>query len=292
MIPDVKNKYARIISSLGQIPTLPSVVTKTMEVINSPNSSAEDAARFIEKDVALTSKVLRLANSAFYGIPRTISSATSAIVILGFNTIRSLVLSASVLKLFPAKAGTVEFDRKAFWQHSMMTAIATRMLAKRYQRNKLVDLEMAFSAGLLHDVGKIILEQFAHEDYMPALTLARKENIPLLDAEKRVLGLTHADVSGMLIERWDMPNELRMPVLHHHSPSEAADFADLAALVHYANHLAHIKGSSCIEGEAFTPLDPNVLNILQLADTEESLLAELEAQIAAASVFFALADEK
>src|SRR6185295_19913442 len=133
MAEDSSKRYNRIIQELGQIPTMPTIAARVMQIVNDPHSSAEDVAKFISRDVALTSKVLRLANSAFYGIPRTISSVNSAIVILGFNTIRSLVLSASVLKVFPAK-GNVSFDRKAFWKHSFMVGIASRMLAQIYRR--------------------------------------------------------------------------------------------------------------------------------------------------------------
>src|SRR5690606_38701245 len=175
MTEESKKRYQRIIQDLGQIPTMPTIAAKVMQIVNDPHYSAEDVAKFISRDVALTSKVLRLANSAFYGIPRTISSVNSAIVILGFNTIRRLVLSASVLKVFPSRPGLVIFDRKAFWKHSFMVGIASRMVAQIYRRKKLVDMETAFSAGLLHDIGKIILEQYSNDEYTPVLRAAKEK---------------------------------------------------------------------------------------------------------------------
>jgi putative nucleotidyltransferase with HDIG domain len=288
MSEDPKKRYLRIIQDLGQIPTMPTIAAKVMQIVNDPHSSAEDVAKFISRDVALTSKVLRLANSAFYGIPRTISSVNSAIVILGFNTIRSLVLSASVLKVFPSKPGLVSFDRKAFWKHSFMVGIASRMLAQVYRKKKLVDLETAFSAGLLHDIGKIILEQYANDDYIPVLKAAKEKGLPLFMVEKSLLGMSHADVSGMLIDKWQMPNELRMPIIMHHSPMDDKDAQDMACLVHYANHLCHLHGSGCMENETFAPFLKPAEEFLALGISQEDLLLELEKHVQEAEPFFSL----
>ncbi|MEO6094466.1 MAG: HDOD domain-containing protein [Fibrobacteria bacterium] len=289
MNEESKKRYQRIIQDLGQIPTMPTIAAKVMQIVNDPHSSAEDVAKFISRDVALTSKVLRLANSAFYGIPRTISSVNSAIVILGFNTIRSLVLSASVLKVFPQKPGlAASFDRKAFWKHSFMVGIASRMVAQIYRKKRLVDMETAFSAGLLHDIGKIILEQFSNDDYVPVLKAAKEQRLPLVMVEKSMLGMSHADVSGMLVDKWQMPNELKGPIVHHHSPMEDKTSQDMACIVHYANHLCHVKGSGCMDNETYAPLIKDVEAVLGLGITEESLLEELEKHIQEAEPFFSL----
>jgi putative nucleotidyltransferase with HDIG domain len=288
MNEETAKRYQRIVQDLGQIPTMPTIASKVMQIVNDPKSSAEDVAKFIAKDVALTSKVLRLANSAFYGIPRTISSVNSAIVILGFNTIRSLVLSASVLKVFPAKPGTVSFDRKAFWKHSFMVGIASRMLAQIYRRHKLVDLEMAFSAGLLHDVGKLILEQFSSTEYLPVLKMAREKGLPLYQVEKSMLGIHHAEVSGLLVDKWQMPLELKDPITMHHTPLAIRERSELAAIVHYANHLTHLKGSGCMEKETYAPMVREVEGLLALGMTEEELSVELDRHILEGEPFFSL----
>lgn len=288
MNEDAKKRYQRIIQDLGQIPTMPTIAAKVMQIVNDPHSSAEDVAKFISRDVALTSKVLRLANSAFYGIPRTISSVNSAIVILGFNTIRSLVLSASVLKVFPAKPGLVSFDRKAFWKHSFMVGIASRMLAQYYRKKKLVDMETAFSAGLLHDIGKIILEQYANEEYIPVLKAAKEKGLPLFMVEKSLIGMSHADVSGMLVDKWQMPNELKMPIANHHTPMEDKASQDMACIVHFANHICHLKGSGCMENETFAPFISEAEAFLGLGISQEQLLEEFEKHIQEAEPFFSL----
>jgi HD-like signal output (HDOD) protein len=288
MNEEVKKRYQKIIQDLGQIPTMPTIAGKVMQIVNDPKSNAEDVAKFISRDVALTSKVLRLANSAFYGIPRTISSVNSAIVILGFNTIRSLVLSASVIKIFPPKPGVVSFDRKAFWKHSFIVGIASRMLANHLRRRKLVDLEIAFSAGLLHDVGKLILEQFASQEYQTVLKLATEKKMPLFAVEKAVLGLNHADVSGMLVDKWQMPIELKIPIVGHHNPLDEREMPELTALVHVANHITHVLGSGCMQGETYGPLVQDCYKVLSLGIEEEALLQELGVLLKEAEPFFSL----
>jgi len=288
MNEEVKKRYQKIIQDLGQIPTMPTIAAKVMQIVNDPHSNADDVSRFISKDVALTSKVLRLANSAFYGIPRTISSVNSAIVILGFNTIRSLVLSASVLKIFPAKPGAVSFDRKAFWKHSFMVGIAARMIAQFYRKRRLVDLEMAFSSGLLHDIGKLILEQFANAEYHQVLKYALENKVPLFEVEKNMLGINHAEVSGMLADKWQMPNELKLPMVNHHTPLAEQEMPEMTAIIHYANHITHVRGSGCMVGETYGELITECIEILGLGVTEAELMAEFDKQLLEAEPFFSL----
>ncbi len=288
MVETAKERYSRIIHELGQIPTMPSIAARVMQIVNNPSSSSDDLANFLSRDVALTSKVLRLANSAFYGIPRSISSVNSAIVILGFNTIRSLVLSASILKAFPTPSKGASFDRKEFWKHCFMVGVAARMLARHYRRKKMVDLEIVFSAGLMHDIGKLILDQFAHDDYMTVLMTAREKGIPIYVAEREGLGMTHAEVSGMLVEKWQMPAELIAPIIHHHSPLDAGPHTDVAILVHIANHLCHLKGSGCMENETFGELNIQAFEQIDLGVSLEDMLLELDKQIEEAGSFFSL----
>ena len=139
----VGEQYKELIENINNLPALPAIVSRLIKVVNSPDTSADDAAKLIEKDPALTGKMLRLANSAFYGIPRSISSVSSAVVILGFNTIRSLVLSASVIKMFPdSKLQVIDKDR--FWKHSIVTALAAKILVRHFFNMRMMDPESAF----------------------------------------------------------------------------------------------------------------------------------------------------
>lgn len=285
-IPD---KFRSIIDGLGQVPTLPAIVARALEILNQPNASAESAARLIGQDLALSAKVLRLANSAFYGIPRSISSVDQAIVILGFQTVRSLVMSASVLKIL-GKGGKSSLDRKMVWRHSVATALASRIVVRKVGRRLGLDIEAAFMASLLHKIGVLILDGAEHAEYNKILEEAALEEaqpLPLL--ERKHLQIDHAALGGMLAEKWGLPEELRDPITHHLSPATAPTQGELAAVVQLSSYLAESVGFGAFEGLVQWPLDPNVFTILQFEPVLIPELCEsLKVELAKAESFFAL----
>jgi HD-like signal output (HDOD) protein len=286
----VPDKYRAIVDSLGQVPTLPAIVARVLEVLNTPNASADTAARLIGKDLALSAKVLRLANSAFYGIPRTIASVDQAIVILGFQTVRSLVMSASVMKLLGKGSG--HLDRRAIWRHSVAAALISRIVTKKFGRRLGLDVEAAFMASLLHKIGILILDGTEANDYRKVLDAAVEENAPSLpDLERLHLQIDHAAVGGMLAERWGLPEELRDPIAFHLAPVQSQNQKELSAVVHLSSYLAESAGYAAFEGFSQWPLDPEIFPILQC---EPSVLPELGAvlkvELEKAESFFALID--
>ncbi len=285
-IPD---KFRSIVDGLGQVPTLPAIVARALEILNQPNASAEAAARLIGQDLALSAKVLRLANSAFYGIPRSIASVDQAIVILGFQTVRSLVMSASVLKIL-GKGGRGSLDRRMVWRHSVATALASRVIVRKVGRRLGLDIEAAFMASLLHKIGVLILDGAEHAEYQKIMLEAGEpEALPLPLLERKHLQIDHAALGGMLAEKWGLPEELRDPIAHHLSPATAPTQGELAAVVQLSSHMAESAGFGAFEGLTQWPLDPNVFTILQcdaalLPEIGEAFQKELEK----AESFFAL----
>ena len=286
----VPDKYRAIVDGLGQVPTLPAIVARVLEVLNNSNASAEMAARLIGQDLALSVKVLRLANSAFYGIPRTISSVDQAIVILGFQTIRSLVMSASVMKLLGRGRG--QLDRRAIWRHSVATALASRMVVRKVGRRLGLDVEAAFMSGLLHKIGTLILDGAEGAEYRKVLEAAALEGAPSLpEIEREHLQIDHPTVGGMLAERWGLPEELRDPIAFHLKPTLSKNQKELAAVVHLSSYLSEAGGFAPFDGFRQWPLDPGIFEILQFEATELPALGEaLEAELAKAEGFFALID--
>jgi len=242
-----KERVAAIVEDVDSLPSLPSIVMKLIEVVNASDSSAEDAAELIEKDPALTSKMIRLANSAFYGIPRSISSVTSAVVVLGFNTIRSLVLSASVVKMFEGKH-VIDIDR--FWKHSVVTAMASKIIVRHLMGVRMMDPESAFCAGVLHDIGMLIFSQYMTEDYAKVCEYAKKNSTPLLEAEDKVLGVNHAQMGKILADRWSLPSDLEYAIVYHHTPEEADKAIPLVNVIHLADTISHDLGCGHWDGEA------------------------------------------
>jgi len=245
-VSGAKERAVQIVENADRLPSLPSIVLKLMDVVNSSNSSAEDAARLIEKDPALTGKMIRLANSAFYGIPRSISSVSSAVVILGFNTIRSLVLSASVAKMFEGKH-SLDMDR--FWKHSIVTAMTAKIIVRHLMSVRMMDPESAFCAGILHDIGKLIFSQCMPEDYAGVCDYAKNNGISLVDAEETLLGINHAKMGKILADKWALPLDLEYALVHHHNPHAADQASYLVNIIHLSDIIAHKLGCNLFDGE-------------------------------------------
>jgi putative nucleotidyltransferase with HDIG domain len=269
---ELNDRYRRVIENIDHLPSLPSIVAKLLKVVNSPDTSAEDAAELIEKDPALTSKMIRLANSAFYGIPRSISSVSSAVVILGFNTIRSLVLSASVMKMFSMSHHV--FDKDNFWKHSIISAMAAKTIVRHFMSIKMMDPESAFCAGILHDIGKLIFSEFVNQDYREACDRAKSRKIPLVDAETEVMGINHAEIGKILADKWALPLDLEYCLVYHHDPASADQILDLVATVHLADQLAHANGANLWEDEKTKPEWNECRAILKINDADFARINE------------------
>lgn len=275
-----KAHYRSLIERMDELPALPTIVTRLIEVINSPDSSADDAAQLIEKDPALTGKMIRLANSAFYGMPRSISSVNSAVVVLGFNTIRSLVLSASLMKMFPPTSVGGVFDGRRFWLHSITTALGAKAIIRQLMNVKMMDPESAFCAGILHDIGKLVFKHLMPKEYAGVCTLAVAQNIPLLAAEKQLLGVDHAELGSIIADKWALPLDLENALVFHHAPMGAGRATDLLSAVHLADALAHEHGHATLVDETPAPCWEQASEVLGLSP---DMLAHLRTAIAAES---------
>lgn len=280
-----KERYHQVIENIDNLPSLPAIVSRLIKVVNSPDSSADDAAKLIEQDPALTSKMIRLANSAFYGIPRSISSVASAVVILGFNTIRSLALSASVMKMFSSVQSTV-ISKDRFWKHSIISAIAAKLIVRHFMNIRMMDPESAFCAGILHDIGKLIFNEFANEGFQEAFQYASKNKVSLLDAEKLILGINHAEIGRIIADKWALPLDLEYSLVYHHKPAEADKLKDLVATVHIADIMAHRMGAGLWEDETYNEECANSRSILQLQDDDYKKISESLAETAEKSIEF------
>jgi putative nucleotidyltransferase with HDIG domain len=222
----------RIIARVEDLPTLPRTVLRITELVNDPQSSARDLARVITDDQVLAARLLKLVNSSFYGFPQRISTITGAIVLLGFDAIRNLLLTTSVFGLFANRKRFNEFPEEQFWDHSLGCAVGAKVLGDHLRYDKIEEL---FVSGLLHDIGKIVEMIFMPEQFSKITRLVQKKNILMFTAEEQILGYTHADVGQLLAEKWNLPPKLISVILHHHRPSTAGRFAQEAAIIHLAD---------------------------------------------------------
>ncbi|MCU0609234.1 MAG: HDOD domain-containing protein [Chitinispirillaceae bacterium] len=236
-------RIRKITESVIGLPTLPTVVTKMIDQVDSPRTSAASLARLISSDQALTAKVLKLANSAYYGFPREISTVNMAIVVLGFNAVKEMGLSLSVFDVFKNTPSSGGFDVTRFWEHSIGCGVASRMLARVYRAPFAGE---AFVAGLLHDIGKVILKQYFDTEFAEIIRLQKERSITLEEAEVEVIETSHAQIGAWLAEKWNLPKVIADTVLYHHRPWEAPAepvFIACATLGDYLCHLSSVGGS-------------------------------------------------
>ncbi|MCU0608189.1 MAG: HDOD domain-containing protein [Chitinispirillaceae bacterium] len=262
---------------LVQLPTLPEISSRLMGLIRNPRASVNDVADIIGQDVSLSAKVLRLANSAYYGMPGKITTINNAVVLLGFRVITTIVLSVTVFDLFPEGKGSSRlFDHKAFWRHSFGCGLIAKHLALCLKKKFLFDPEESFCAGLLHDIGKVVLEQYLHAEFHRALNAAKSDGLPLFTAEKKVLGFTHADAGQWLTAGWGLPSGIGEPLARHHDSSSGPHQADSAALCQAADWLCYQTGMA-IDPACVPPmLDQGIRTAFALSD---SLIEEIRVTV-------------
>ena len=229
------NIILKSLSNISTIPTLPSVLEKINRLLNNPQTSAEEIGKVITTDQALSAKVLKLVNSAFYGFPGKIGTITHAVVILGFTTIKNIILTASIFDVFTKKTSHgFSFDLEKFWLHSIACGAASQCIAKHIGFN---EKEECFVAGLIHDVGKIILCNYLSSEFELVLDNIKKKNCLFYESEKEILGLTHEQIGGIITEKWNLPKNLQDAVKKHHSIFQNAEFPTTAGIVHAADIL-------------------------------------------------------
>lgn len=254
----------RIIDRIEALPTIPVVVARLVEIAHSPDACAAEVHAILQHDQSLALKVLRLANSSFYGSSGRIRTLSHAVVVLGFRTVRSIALSAFAFDALGWK-GSRGFDRAAFWRHAVGVGVAARSLAERRGGP---DPEEAFLAGVVHDVGKVALDQFAHAAFAGAIETARAKGLPIRDAERRTIGIDHAEVGGRLAERWGLPPTLAEAIALHHDPAAARLDPPLVSAVHVGDSLARACGIGRAGDDLVPPIEEAARAALGLSEED------------------------
>ncbi|MGR6836528.1 HDOD domain-containing protein [Syntrophomonas erecta] len=253
-----------IVSIVNDLPALPQVVVRVMELTEDPDSTAQDINNILCQDQGMTAKVLRMANSAFYGFPRRIGTVTDAIVLLGFKTIRSIVLAASVSDILSREMKGYALEYGELWKHSQTAAMISRLLARKVQ---FPAVDLAYTAALLHDIGKVILNHFMKECYHEVVNQVKNDNIPFMVAENKVLGFNHAIVGSRVAEKWNLPPDLVEAIALHHNPEQAACNIKLTSLVHVADVICVSMGIGIgIDGMLY-PVSPQALEVLGIDES-------------------------
>lgn len=265
-----REKVRKALREVKNLPTLPGIVNKLTRMAEDPDTTTEQMGKVIGKDHILAAKLLKLVNSAFYGFPQRVGSINSAIILLGFNVIKSLIISASIFEL-------MEDQDVELWEHSLGCAVVCSVLAKRLG---VADPEEVSTAGLIHDLGKVAIKMELPQEYEEISALVTGRGLSRREAEQEVLGLDHAEVGGWLAKSWNLPAKLVEPISYHHQPGQAGDQRLSAAIIHFADIV--IRGLGYGHGpDIWVPaLRPEVWELLKLKPEDiDALLVEVEEKL-------------
>lgn len=245
------NVTSTLIAQIESLPTLPTVAFRVMEITADPDSSANDLMGVISPDVSLTAKILKIANSPFYGLTREISSLQHAVTVLGFKEIRNLVISTVAFESFKNFKRNDKFDINKFWRHSFCCGLAAKIIA--------VDLKCTsnelFVAGLIHDIGKLVMYIAFPVEFLKLVDMMSplKLKYTAFEAEKNVFGIVHDEVGMKLLKKWMFPESLITAVGFHHHPLEADKKSPFPIIVHVADILTHVYEMQAEDEEGNSP---------------------------------------
>lgn len=262
--PALTVSLVHIVNKLEDLPSLPVVVMELLTSIDQDDVDISVLAKKVSHDTALTAKTLRLANSSLFGLQVKVTTIQQAIIFLGFQTTRNLITAAAVTGCF-AEGQCPGFDDKAFWRHAIATAACAKIIARRLRFNQ----DYAFTAGLLHDIGRLVLVSICPEQYAAVMAHRHTNDSTVLDAEQAVMGVDHVQAGMVLAEHWNFSDTMKLAIGHHHDPDEPGAGL-LAAIVHVANAIVHALDVAGEEGEVAPTVSPAAWSTLGL--NEEALL--------------------
>ena len=266
---------------IKNMPSLPTSVTKVLEICNNPQTSPADLNHVISLDPVLVGRVLKLINSAYYGLGQPVTSLARAIIMLGINTVKNLALSTAVMGHLSSKNKSPGLNMEGFWRHSLCVGVAAKLLAKKRGIDAKLTEEY-FTAGLLHDIGKIPLNAVHSKKYMLTISAADRERKSLFRAEENTLGLNHCTAGAMISAAWKLDGAVGTVIMHHHDgDTYSEDHRDVLYSVVMANWFASISGIG-FSGDCHSEKpEPQVWETLDVSleafdDIEKAVTAEIE----------------
>ena len=267
---------AEFVEGAKELPVMPPVAAEVMRMAEDPDTDLSAIAELISRDAALALRVLKIANSSFYAMPREVETLQQAIVLLGYSALRSLVVAASMKEVF-VRFGLAE---RLLWEHAVAGAVAANTLASQVGG---INADEVFLAGLLHDVGRLVMYTQAEDEYQDVLTAIYSENADPIEAERAAFGFDHCEIGRLVLQKWKIPARLALAIGHHHDPMAASgDEGEkpVAALLQVADRMCLRAGLGRREAnEELNPFDCDGARILDLGDLdpEETLASFKEA---------------
>jgi putative nucleotidyltransferase with HDIG domain len=285
-----QNLEQKIGDYIAAMPSLPTSLFKVMELCNNPQINPAEINQVISLDPVLTARVLKLLNSAYYGLSQQTTSMVRAIIMLGVNTVKNIVLSSTVIGTLAKKKDFQGLDMESFWRHSLCVGVSSKLLA----RERGIDLNLReeyFTTGLLHDIGKIPLSHILAEKYLPTISAADMGRISLYRAEEGTLGLNHCAVGAMIADSWKLTGAVREIIIYHHQcPAESdSPYRDILFNVAAANYFA-VSSEIGFAGDRWPEeISPLVWEVLGIGpDVFDRIAGEVNQEIEKARIFLML----
>lgn len=262
-----------ILQRVGSLPPLPDTAIRLMNVINDPRSTVDEIVEVIRYDQAVTAEVLKLCNSAYFGMTRTITSLSEAMVCLGTVKVLQLVMSVHTSALLSKAQIGYGLAPGMLWRHSVAVALAASATA---QRINLGNVSLAFTAGLLHDIGKVVLNEYVAEEFLEIVRRVREEKLAFVEAEQAVLGYSHEEIGGRIADVWKLPQPIIQSIRHHHDPTRLVPPDPFVDTVYLANCICLLLGIGLGEDGLYSRASDAVM---QRNGLKESDLENIGAQM-------------
>jgi HD-like signal output (HDOD) protein len=249
-----------LVQNVAGLVSLPDVCIRVCEMVDDPNCCALDIGRVISQDTSLTARLLRIVNSAFYRFPQKIETVSRAIAIVGNRDLRDLVLAAKISGIFE-KMSTDLINMDQFWRHGIYTGVLSRLIAARCD---VLHRERLFIAGLMHDIGRLIVSYKIPDLVREAMMQSIDQNIPMYRAEQNVMGFDHAQVAAELMKSWGFPESHQVAALYHHEPDLSHASTLECSIVHMADILSHLAETGTSDGSAFKEISKEVWSLTRM----------------------------
>lgn len=272
------------VKSIEELPSFPATHAEILKLAKGKKASSQDIAEKIQLDPGLLATVFKLVNSSYYGFGRKIDSLNLAVTLLGLEEVANLVMAAQVFDKLGHYDGGAGIDLHEFWKHSVGTAFIAREIAKHLK----VESDSAFLSGMLHDLGKIVLDRYFSEYYAEVVRTVQQDGVSIYEAEKAVLSVSHAEIGGQLAREWKLADPFYASMVHHHCPQNAQTNTSLVCLIHLADVLCKQMGYGSGGDDILPEFDALALETFSLDETRIGELAEVaDCQLENADSFLA-----
>ena len=272
MDTDNQEMMQKILAKVDELPPMPEVVFKAQAFLANPDSSVKELAALLETDQAIATQVLKMANSAFYGMSGRVSSIQHSALVLGYKNLGEIISVAGAQRSLEKKLPGYGLESEDLWRHSLSVALGSKIIASR--RNP--DLEMvAHTAGLVHDVGKIILDPFVLEKKEAFDSFLLQEQQTYLNAEQQILGFDHAEIAAEVCKKWSIPEVISSAIRYHHSPSSSLE-VELAYILHMADYISLMSGEGYEDCDYLYELEQGTMDYL---DFDQNDISELTLEL-------------